>query len=263
MLSPRKLMLFGATLLLAGCGSAASAGTSPPTPTAGTGARGAFGGGASGQLVQINGTTLTLSTTNGDVTVTYTSTTPITQTTTGVTADIVSGTCVVIVGTKDATGAVTATSVRMTQAVNGACATGNAFRGGAGGSFPARPSGAARPSNAPTPNPNAAVISGVVASVLGTSVTVRASSGTTTTVTVPTTVAVNESQTASGSDLAVDDCLLARGPKGTSGAIAATALTIEPATSNGTCTVVGFGGRRGGGFGGGGGGGAAAPTAGA
>jgi hypothetical protein len=250
MFSPRKLMLGAATLLLAGCGSAASAGTSTASPTPGTGGRGAFGGGASGQLVQINGTTLTLSTTNGDVTVTYASTTPITQATTGVTADIVSGTCVVIVGTKDAAGAVTARSVRLTQAVNGACAAGNGF-GGAAGGFPARPSGAARPSNAPTPNPNAATFSGMVTSVVGTSVTVKASSGTTTTVTVPTTVAVNESQTASASDLAVDDCLLARGTKGTSGAIAATALTIEPATSNGTCTVVGFGGRRGGGFGGG------------
>jgi hypothetical protein len=256
-------MLCGATLLLAGCGSTASAGTSPATPTAGTGARGAFGGGASGQLVQINGTNLTLSTTNGDFTVTYTSTTPITQATTGVTADIVSGSCVVITGTKGAGGAVTATSVRLTQAVNGACAAGGGFRGGAGGSFPARPSGAARPSNAPTPNPNAAVVTGLVTNVLGTSVTVKASSGTTTTVTVPTTVAVNESQTASGSDLAVDDCLLARGPKSTAGTIAATALTIEPATSNGTCTVVGFGGRGGAGFGGGFGGGAAAPTAGA
>lgn len=253
MLSPRKLMLCGATLLLAGCGSAASAGTSPATPTAGTGARGAFGGGASGQLVQINGTTLTLSTTNGDVSVTYTSTTPITQATTGVTADIVSGSCVVITGTKDAGGAVTATSVRLAQAVNGACATGNGFRGGAA----ALPSGAGRPSNAPTPNPNAAIVSGMVTNVVGTAVTVKASSGTTTTVMVPTTVAVNESQTASGSDLVVDDCLLARGTKGSSGAITATALTIEPATSNGTCTVVGFGGRRGGGFGGG----APAPTA--
>lgn len=252
MFSPRKLMLCGATLLLAGCGSAAAAaGTAPATPTGGAGARGAFGGGASGQLVQINGTTLTLSTTNGDVTVTYTSTTPITRASTGVTADIVSGSCVVILGTKDAGGAVTATSVRLTQAVSGACATGTGFPGGGAGGFPGRPSGAARPSNAPTPNPNAAVVSGMVMNVAGTSMTVKSASGTTTTVTVPTTVAVNESQTASGSDLAVDDCLLARGAKGTSGAVAATALTIEPATPNGTCTVVGFGGRRGGGFGGG------------
>jgi DUF4097 and DUF4098 domain-containing protein YvlB len=253
MFSPQKLMLGAATLLLAGCGSAVSAGTSTASPTAGAGTRGAFGGGASGQLVQINGTTLTLSTTNGDVTVTYASTTPVTQATTGVTADIVSGTCVVVIGTKDAAGAVTASSVRLSQAVNGACAAGNGF----GGGFQGRPSGAARPSNAPTPNPNAATVSGLVTSVVGTSVTVKATSGTITTLTIPTTIPVNETQAASASDLAVDDCLLARGPKSTSGAIAATALTIEPATPNGTCTVVGFGGRRGGGFGGG----APAPTA--
>lgn len=257
----RKLMLIGGALLLAGCGSATAAATTSPTLRGGQ--RGSFGGGTSGQLVQINGTTLTLSTTNGDVNVTYTSATPITQSSTGATADIVSGSCVVIAGTKDATGAVTAASVRMTPAVNGACMTGNTFRPGAGGSFPARPSGAGRPSGAPTPNPNAAFVTGMVTAVTGTSVTVKQSSGTAIMVTVPTTVTVNESRKAAASDLAVDDCLLARGQKSTAGVVAATALTIEPATANGTCTVAGFGGGRGG-FGGGGfGGGGGAPTAGA
>jgi hypothetical protein len=253
MISPQRLMLCGATMIIAGCGGAATAATSAATPTAG--ARGAFGGGTSGQLVQVSGTTLTLSTTNGDVTVTYASTTPITQASTGVAADIVSGSCVTIVGTKGSAGAVTATSVRLTQATNGTCAAGN--RPGGAGGFPARPSGAARPSGVPTPNPNTTVVSGMVTQVVGTSVTVKSSGGTTSTVTVPTTVPVNESQPATPSDLVVNDCLLARGQKNASGVVSATALTIEPATSNGTCTVVGFGGRRGGGFGGGG----AQPTA--
>lgn len=257
MIHARTLMLCGATLLVAGCGSATAAATSP-TPAAGQ--RGGSGGGTSGQLVQIDGTTLTLSTTTGDVKVTYTSTTPITQTSTGSTADIVTGSCVVIVGTKDATGAVTANSVRLTPALNGACTGGNNARPGGGGSFPARPSGGAFPSGAPTPNPNAAFASGLVTAVSGTSVTVGQTGGTASTVTVPTTVTVNESHAASASDLAVDICLLARGPKNSSGVVAATALTIQPAAANGTCTVVGFGGGRGGGRGGGFGGG---PPAGA
>ena len=258
MIHARRLMLCAGTLLIAGCGSATAAATSAtPTP----GQRGGFGGGGtSGQLVQINGMTLTLSTTNGDVNVTFTSTTPITQTSTGPTADIVTGSCVVIVGTKDATGAVTANSVRLTPAVNGACTGGNNARPGGGGSFPARPSGGAFPSGAPTPNPNAAFASGLVTAVSGTSVTVGQTGGTASTVTVPTTVTVNESHAASASDLAVDICLLARGPKNSSGVVAATALTIQPAAANGTCTVVGFGGGRGGGRGGGFGGG---PPAGA
>jgi hypothetical protein len=255
MTSAQKLLLCGATLLIAGCGSSAAAATPAATPT--PAARGGFGGGTSGQLVQMNGTTLTLSTTNGDVTVTYTSTTPITQASTGVTADIVAGSCVTVVGTKDSTGAVTATSVRLTQAVNGACASGNGA-GAGGGSFPARPNGSNRPSGAPTPNPNAAIVSGLVATVNGTSVTVKQTTGASTTVTVPTTLTVNESQAATASNLAVDDCLLARGPKNTAGVVAATALTIEPATSNGTCTVVGRGG-----FGGSGRGSGTPPTAGA
>jgi len=43
------------------------------------------------------------------------------STSTGSAGDIVPGTCVVIVGQKDATGAVTATTVRLSQAVSGAC----------------------------------------------------------------------------------------------------------------------------------------------
>ena len=248
MVYARKLMLCGAALLIAGCGSATAAATSV-SPTGSQ--RGGFGGGTSGQLVQISGMTLTLSTTNGDVNVTYTRTTPITQASTGATADIVSGSCVVIIGTKDSSGAVTASSVRLNTAVNGVCTNGNARPGGAGG-FPARPSGAAAPSGAPTLNPKAAFVSGLVTAVTGTSVTVRLAGGATTTVTVPTSITVNESRTASPSDLTVDVCLLARGPKNASGVVAATALTVEPASANGTCTVVGFGGGRGGrgGFGG-------------
>jgi hypothetical protein len=260
MVHAQKLLICGGALLLAGCGSAAASGTSTtPTPTAGQ--RGGAGAGTSGQLVQINGATLVLSTTNGDVNVTYTSTTPITQASTGPTADIVAGSCVVIIGTKDSAGTVTATSVRLSAAVNGACpAPAGGGAGGGPGGFPGRPSGAARPSGAPTPNPNAAFASGLVTAVSGTTVTVQPASGSPTDVTVPTTITVNESRTAAAADLAVDDCLLARGTKDASGAVAATALTIEPASPNGTCTVVG-GGR--GGFGGRpGGGGAPAPTAG-
>jgi hypothetical protein len=205
-------------------------------------------------VVQISGMTLVVSTTNGDVNVTYTAATPITQASTGPTADIVSGSCAVIVGTKDSTGAITATSVRLNAAVNGACANGVGARPGAGASFPPRPTGSAGAA-LPTPNPNAAFASGLVTAVVGTSVTVTPASGAAVTITVPTTIRVNESHPASASDLAVDICLLARGTKSASGAVAATALTIEPATANGTCTVVGFGGGGRGGFGGPGAGG--------
>jgi hypothetical protein len=270
MVHAKKLMLCGGAMLLAGCGSAAASSATSPTPTAGQrgGGTGA-GAGTSGQLVQINGTTLVLSTTNADVNVTYTSTTPITQASTGPTADIVTGSCVVIIGTKDSAGSVTATSVQLRAAVSGACTNAAAGGGAAGGGrpgggagFPGRPSGAAAPSGAPTLNPNAAFVNGLVTAVTGTSITVQQTSGTPSTVTVPTTITVNESRTAAASELAVDDCLLARGAKNASGVVAATALTIEPASPSGTCTVVGFGGGRGG-FGGRAGGGAPVPTAGA
>ena len=256
----RYLTVGAGMLLIAGCGSATASGTSA-TPTAGGfGARGAFGGGGtSGQLVQVNGTTLTVSTTKGDVTVTYTGSTPITQASTGPTADIVAGSCVVIVGTKDATGAVTASSVSLRPAVNGAC-TGTGFGGAGGGGF-TRPSGAPTRSGVPTLNPNTTFVNGMVTAVSGTQMTVQSATGSSTTITVPTTLTVNETQPASASDLTVNICLLARGTKDSSGVVAATALTIEPLSPSGTCIIVGGRGGFGGfGRGGGGGGGGGAPT---
>src|SRR5207244_1785618 len=70
-------------------------------------------GGASGQLVQINGNTLILTGANGDVTVTYTTTTTITKMSTATLADITAGECIFANGAKDSSGLITATSVRL------------------------------------------------------------------------------------------------------------------------------------------------------
>lgn len=257
-----KFLLCGSVVaVVAGCGSASAstsaAGAATPTPSG----RGNAGG-AAGQLVQVNGTKLTLSTTAGDVSVVYTSATTIVSTSTGSTGDIVAGTCVVIVGTKDSTGAVTATSVRLSQGVNGACtrtggAGGGLFPGGAIPSFGAGAS--ARPSGAPTLNPNTTFVSGLVTAVTGELFTVRASTGATSTVTVPTTLSVTESSPGTATDLTVDTCVRAVGPKDSSGVVQARSLTLQPTDATGACTF----GRAGGRFGGGGfvGGGAAAPTA--
>ena len=234
-------------IALAACGttgaaSTASSGATTPTP----GPRG-FGGGTAGQLVKINGQTLTLSTSNGDVSVVYTSGTTITQTVTGSAADITSGQCVVITGTKDSSGAVTASAVRLSQPVNGACSQGPG--GGPGG---VRPSGGAFPSGAPRPslNPNAAFVSGLVTAVNGVSITVtNPTTSTTTAVTVPTTVTVSQSSAATATDLTIDICVTARGQKDTQGVVNATSLNITPLNSSGKCNT---GGRFPGGFPGGG-----------
>jgi hypothetical protein len=233
-------MAFSA-IALAACGTtgAASTATSSATPT--PGGRG-FGGGTAGQLVKLNGQTLTLSTNSGDVQVVYTTSTTITQTSTVSAADIASGLCVVITGIKDSSGAITARSVRLSQAVNGTCGQGP---GGFGGG---RPPGGALPSGVPRPslNPNLAIVSGLVTAVSGVSVTINSqTTSTATTVTVPTTVTVAESSAATAADLTIDSCVLARGQKNTQGVVQATSLNITPANSSGKCTT---GGRFPGGF---------------
>ena len=243
-----RFLLCGAVILLAGCGSASAsvANGAIPTAAASPAARG-LGGGTAGQLVKVVGTDLTLSTTSGDVTVAYTSATTITSTSTGSSGDIVVGSCVVIVGLKDAAGAVTATTVRLSAAVNGACNVGLRAGGGAPGSG-GLPTGSPPParSGGPTLNPNAAFAAGMVSAVTGTTITVTSSTGTVSSVTVPTTLSITESSPASGADLTIDSCVRAVGPKDAQGVVQATALTIQPTNATGSCTFArgGFGGGR-------------------
>src|SRR5258706_7925768 len=130
----------GTAFALAACGSSAGATNTGSSPSPGT--AGAPRGGASGQLVQINGDTLILTGTNGDITVTFTATTTITKTSAATLADITPGECMFATGTKDASGLVTATSVRLAPKDANACVTGGP------GSSP--PSGAS-----PRPTPSA------------------------------------------------------------------------------------------------------------
>jgi len=253
-----------AVLTLAACGSSAAPSTSPSSngnSSARNGGANGPGGlrrnGAAGELAQINGTTLILNTTNGDVTVDYTSSTTITRTRTGALADIVSGSCLIATGTKDATGTLVASTVRLSQPVNGACTL------GPGGN---RPPGAGRnpnatPRPAPAGAPNFAFAAGKVTTVNGTAVTLQPASGAAQTVTVPTTVTVSESNVDTASDLAVGDCIQAAGSKDSSGKVTATSLSIVPSGPTG-CFTGGRGGF-GGGFGGFGGRGLGGANAGA
>jgi hypothetical protein len=258
-----------AVLALAACGgtSAATNNSSSSSTTSANraGANGPGGlarRGAAGTLAQINGTSLILTDTTGtDVTVDYTNTTTITQTKTGVLADIVPGSCVVATGTKDASGTLVASSVRLSQPVNGACTAGSGNRPPGGGAGTRTPSGTPRATPAPG-QPVPAFAAGKVTGVNGTAVTLQPTTGAAQTITVPTTVTVAESSAAAPTDLSVGDCIQATGPKDSSGKVAATSLSIVPAGPSG-CFTGGRGGF-GGGFGGGGGRfGGGAPPAGA
>jgi Domain of unknown function (DUF5666) len=244
-----------ATLLaLAACGSSPATATSTtPGSTATPGATGrGTRSGAAGQVAQINGTTLVLSTSSGDVNVTYDASTTMTKTRSGVLADITPGSCMVATGQKDATGALTVRSVRLSQPVNAACATGLGGRGPGG----AGAGGAQGLSRSPAPGqPTLSVVAGKVTTASGTSITVQPATGPAQTVTVPTTLTVNVANPATASDLSVGECVQAVGPKSSSGTVTATSISIVPSGPSGCFTGGrglggGFGGGRG--FGGGG-----------
>ncbi|HXA41367.1 MAG TPA: hypothetical protein VNV65_00485 [Candidatus Solibacter sp.] len=250
-------LVAAASVLLGACSIGASAGapTASPSANARQGAR----NGAAGELVKISGTTLVVNSANGDVTVVYSDSTLFLKTSTGSFADILAGTCMIATGQKDATGAVTAATVRLSDKVNGACQAGGPGGPGAGpqGTPPPTPQASPRANRA-----NFSFVAGEVTSVAGTTITVKNAAGTLQTVTVPTTVRVTKSASASASDLALHQCLTAAGSKDSSGKVTARAISIVPAGPSGCSTGGrgffgggGFGGGGGGGFGGGGGGG--------
>ncbi len=234
-------LFVGVAFIVAACGSTATASNSSPSPSA----RGARGGGVAGQLVQINGDTLIVTGANGDTTVTITSTTPITKTSTATLADIVPGECIVAAGTKDASGRLTASTVRLAPKRANGCTTGAGFGPPPGGS--PRPSFSPRPTPSGQPALNAVV--GKVTAANGTAITVMTATGSQT-ITVPTVASVTVSATVTASDLQVDECVRATGAPDSSGAIQATSLTITPPGANGMCsTATGRGRPGGGGFG--------------
>jgi hypothetical protein len=244
-----------AALAVAACGSATAAGGSTPSPSPSAGGRAGFARNAAfGQLVQIKGSTLILSSSTGDATVTLASTTTITQTSTGTLANVVPGLCITATGSKDATGTMTATTVILNAPVSGSCATtGFGAGGGGGGTFTPRPGASPRPSFSPPAGTAGLTFArGLVKSVTGTSVSITDTTGTVTTINVPTTVKVTTSTVIHATALQTGQCVTALGQKDSSGTVAARTLTITPPTASGCTAGFGGGGFGRGGFGGGG-----------
>src|SRR2546428_8666253 len=103
------ILCIGASFVLAACGNSASArNTASPSPGLARAPR----GGASGQLVQINGNTLILTGANGDVTVTYTTTTTITKMSTATLADITAGESIFPTGAQESSRLIPAPTLR-------------------------------------------------------------------------------------------------------------------------------------------------------
>jgi hypothetical protein len=243
--------------------SSAAPGSSP-TPSAG---QAAFPG-VVGTAAAVSGSSLEVQNpTSGQVTVTFTTSTPITDTVSVTAKDVTVGSCVTVVGKPPTTGSaatsVTATSVTVSAPVKGECTGGGA--GGFGGFGRSGGAGATpRPSFSPRPRPTGSRgafgngtfggANGKVTSVSATGFIVQgrnraAGSGTATdtSITVITTSASKylKTVTASASALKVGQCITAAGTANSIGAVAARSIRISQPGPSGC--VSGFVGR--GGFG--------------
>jgi Domain of unknown function (DUF5666) len=245
-----------------------------PTPT---GARAAFPG-VVGTAAAVSGSTMEVQNpTSGQVTVTFTATTPITDTVTVTSKDVTVGSCVTVVGTPPAAGSasaggaaarsVTATSVTISAPVKGSCTGAGGFGGFGGGGFGGGGFGGGpgsaspRPSFSPRPRPSGSRgafgngafggANGKVTSVSASGFVVqsrtRAASTTTTsvTVTISATTKYLKTVAAKPSALKVGQCITAIGTPNSIGAVAARTIRISQPGPSGC--VTGFGGR--GGFG--------------
>jgi len=263
--------------------SGAPAAGSTPAPTGTAGAGGAGGQrqpGVNGLIAAVNGSTMQVQTRTDQTAVSWTDATTFTTVAMGALTDVTVGSCVTVLepatsGTATGSAAsapatqVTAASVEVRPATNGECAAG--FGGGAPGAGGTPPAGA--PTGAPTGTATNGTggrggadfgrraVAGLVTAVSGDSITVRetarargngtasstaTASPTTTSVTVTTTSSTTYTaqKTGAATDVAVGECASALGKADDTGAVAATAITLRPAT-NGSCTT-GFGGPGGG-----------------
>jgi hypothetical protein len=278
--------LAGVGIVLLTATACGSSGTTSSTPTAApaqaastpkpSSSAAAFPG-VTGTAAAVSGSTMEVQNpTSGQVTVTFTASTPITDTVSVTAKDVTVGSCVTVIGkpstTGSATGPVTATTVTISAAVKGACTGAGGFGGGfGGGGFGGtRPSGAPRPSFSARPRPTGSRgafgnggfggANGKVLSVSATGFVVQArtrtpgsagaaspGTSTTTSVTVITNSASKYLKTvsATASALKVGLCVTAIGTPNSIGAVAARSIRISQPGPSGC--VTGFGGR--GGFG--------------
>jgi hypothetical protein len=257
-------------LAVTACGGAGSAATpaatiassaAPSSSPAPTGAQAAFPG-TVGTAAAVSGSSLEVQNpTSGQVTVTFSATTAITETVTVTSKNLTVGSCVTVVGQPSATGSatrsVTATSVTISAPVKGNCTAAGGFGGFGRGGGTSSP----RPSFSPRPRPSGsrtAFGGGGFGGANGKVTTVSASgfvvqgrnpaAGTDTSITVTTTATTKylKTVTAGPSALKVGQCITAVGTANSIGAVAARSIRISQPGPNGC--VSGFGGR--GGFGG-------------
>ena len=242
-----------AVLTLAACGGSSSAtdagsnANQPPGP-----AQGAFPG-ANGLIASVSGSTLQVQGQQAQTAVTYSGNTAITATKSVALSAVKAGDCVSANGSAES-GVLTATNIRISQSVNGDCAT----TGPAGG-LPGRPEGAGAPpsglpgggtppSGAPGAGAGFTVATGKVTDVAATGLTLSGQlltigSGASpspsqgqVTVSAGTDTTVSKEVQATSAALVVGKCARAIGDANDKGTIAATSINVSEAV-DGKCAM--------------------------
>lgn len=242
-----------AVLTLAACGGSSSAtdagsnANQPPGP-----AQGAFPG-ANGLIASVSGSTLQVQGQQAQTAVTYSGNTAITATKSVALSAVKAGDCVSANGSAE-NGVLTATNIRISQSVNGDCAT----TGPAGG-LPGRPEGAGAPpsglpgggtppSGAPGAGAGFTVATGKVTDVAATGLTLSGQlltigSGASpspsqgqVTVSAGTDTTVSKEVQATSAALVVGKCARAIGDANDKGTIAATSINVSEAV-DGKCAM--------------------------
>jgi hypothetical protein len=229
--------------------SSAAPGSSP-SPSA---SQAAFPG-IVGTAAAVSGSSLEVQNpTSGQVTVTFTTSTPITDTVSVTAKDVTVGSCVTVVGTPSAAGAaaksVTATSVTISAPVKGNCVGTGGF--GTGGFGRPGSTSSPRPSFSPRARPSGSGgafgrgafggANGKVTSVSASGFVVQgrnpaASTGTSITVTTSATTKYLKTVTAGPSALKVGLCITAVGTPNSIGAVAARSIRISQPGPSGCVT---------------------------
>ena len=259
---------------LSACSSAGSAASPAPQPeqtTAAPGAGGAQGGrgqgrmpGAFGLIADVSGTTAQVQGNGNQTAVLWSDTTTFTQQVAGTAADITVGSCVVARSTADsdlAATTVTASTVTVSDPVDGQC---TGFGGGSGGGRGDRPAGdlppeGQRPSGMPTSMPSGAPsgaprglgqpVSGTVEAVADGTITITVSSMATApggasetpatqtvTVTLGSEATIITTHDTTADAVTVGRCAQAQGETDSTGAVAATTIRVSDAVA-GSCVI--------------------------
>jgi len=256
---PAALVGLGAALAMTACGSAGTTASTPPTanqsPTSSASAQAAFPG-VVGTAAAVSGSSMQVQNpTSGEVTVTFTAATVITETVAVTSQDVTVGSCVAVVGkpstSGSATRSVTATTVTISPSSKGNCSAAAGFGGfrGPQGTFSPRAGFTPRPR--PTGSRGLSGFGGAdgkVTSLSASSFVVQSrnrAAGADTSIMVTTTAATKylKMVTARTSALKVGECITAVGPTNSIGAVTARSIRISQPGPNGC--VAGFG-RRGG-----------------